>query len=151
VIFHECDESFVAFFDSAVHCIHGARFLDELLLALDEEPFARMIAAAQGDEVATKLAEHFPVEAAVLIDHLLSGDEITGGEPEGDVVGELAGVLADLDHFEVDAADGFDGVLLDEPLLVAALAPLGEVLLTDRRAVVLQGEGITDLGEGIEP
>jgi len=44
-----------------------------------------------------------------------------------------------------------EDVLADEPFLVAALTPVGEVLLGDGEGVEVLGEEGLDLGEGIEP
>jgi hypothetical protein len=85
----------------------------------------------------------------------LSGQD--GVAPEGDGGGEeFGGGLARGEFLEVFAAGGELGglggdVLAEEPFLVAALTPFGEVLFVDGVIAEVVGEDLADCREGVEP
>jgi hypothetical protein len=124
------------------------------LLLLDVQPLGVVIASAEPHKVQAQLAEALELGVGVLVVGAGSaqGDGEAGGEPEGYFVGGRAfGGAVEGAGVGVHAAEGFDGVLLVEPLVVAAEPPVGEVRFGDGLAFKLGIQQSLDLGQGVEP
>jgi hypothetical protein len=129
VLFHINSQGFQSGNDTPFPPVFGVLLLENLPLGLDDQSCGGMIAPAQFNEVGAKLAEHFPVDFAILIQLVLSSHQKTRHGQERHVVSETTCVFAQLRCVSFDAAHCFQGILLEEPFAVTTLAPLGEILL----------------------
>jgi hypothetical protein len=124
-----------------------------LELALEAHPLNGMIPATQSDHVVAEGAQEFQAGLGIgVVAELAPGQSILGGNIGGKMVGDGAvaglGELAGLGEETV----GFgEGGLLEEPLAVGTLFPLGEVVFADGPPGAGGGEGLLDFGAGIEP
>ena len=125
-------------------------------LIFDFEVSLVLLAAAEIDDgltVETQGAEL--VQGGFVQLGTLGGED--GGHAKADGVGEMVGHGRGLgDGLEVVPAGGeVVGVVpdffVDEPVLVTALTPVGEVLFGDGAVVEELGEGFLDLRQGVEP
>jgi len=112
---------------------------DAVALLLEGEPGALsaqatgvVVAAAQGDDVLAHFAEESPALGGLGLGDLAGGGGVTGAEPEGEGLGDgFAVAVVPLFGVLGEAAGDFERFLLGEPIAVAALAPVREVLPGD--------------------
>ena len=98
-----------------------------------------IIIAAEAGEFAVDLAEAFPAfgRIAILIEQVLGVAHEFHGHEAGEAVGEGAafgGLFEGVGAFDDDFGEAF-GVAMAEPIGVAALFPVGEVLFVDGAVV----------------
>ena len=119
-------------------------------LAIQAEALGGVVTAAELDDIGTELAQAPPVLRAVQGLEPASGKGVTGGHAVGEEFGEweagleVGGVLSKL-------PGEFLGILVEEPIAIAAVLPLGEVLGADRFAGEIRGHDVLDFGKGVEP
>jgi len=114
-----------------------------------------MIAAAQTEEIEGDVVEDTEPATEVLGVAAVPCGEFGGvasGEDGGEVIcyaaagglGELGGVFCDL-------GKPGEGLFMGEPIAIAAIAPIREVLKVDIAGVEMAVEEGLDFGEGVEP
>jgi len=119
-------------------------------LTIEAEALGGVVTATELDDVGTELTQATPLPGAVLGWERAGGKGVTGGEAVGEEVGkgeaglEAGGVLGELPR-EVQ------GGLFEEPIAVAAVLPLGEVLGADGFAGELGGHDGLDFRKGVKP
>jgi hypothetical protein len=121
---------------------------------LDFEAGGGVVAAAQGGDGAQETGEVFEVGEGGIVKVAVpfaDGVEDAGGEQAGGVVGHERGDLFQLCGVVQGFAGVCEEVAADLPFEVAAVAPLGEVLLGDGFVVEEFAEDLFDGGEGVEP
>lgn len=116
----------------------------------EAEALGGVVPATELDGIGAELAQAPPLFGAERRGEGGGGESVTGGDGVGEGIG----------HREVRRVAGGvpgklagerQGLLLEEPILVAALLPLREVLGADRFAGESGGKDGLDLGEGVEP
>jgi hypothetical protein len=114
-----------------------------------------VVAAAKLDDVVAEDAEGAEFAGELLGIVAVPCGELGGVAPDedgGEVIGEGAiGGGGEFGGVRGKLGGAVDGVLMGEPLWVAALFPLIEVLLCDGMAVVIAVKDGADFGEGVEP
>src|SRR6266446_1134035 len=121
---------------------------------LQVQAFGGQFGAAEAGNVGAKLAQPSPFGGRVL----LVGDERfgRGGVVEGDPMSESGadgigqGLMAE-GLFIIEVLNEIESVLADEPVAVAAMAPLGQVDFVEGASVEAGGEHGLDFGDGVEP
>jgi hypothetical protein len=119
-------------------------------IAIEAEALGSLVTATELDDVGTDFAQAPPLLGAVLCGERAGGEGVTGGDAVGEEVSnrevglEMSGVLGKLPGERRD-------FLLEEPIPVAALLPLGEVLGADGFAGENGGHDGLDFGKGVEP
>ena len=96
---------------------------------------AEVVAVLEADEFATDFAEALPAFLAIgEFVELVDVFGHFGGHDAGKVFEEIAGafIVFEFGALFGQVAEIFLAVLVTEPILIAALAPFGEVLLADR-------------------
>jgi len=125
------------------------------LVALDGGEDGAVVVAAEAREFAVDLAEALP--SGLGIEGLIEERGGQAGEFDGDEGGEAVADLAAVGgSFEFggllgELGDEGKGFLLAEPIEVAGLLPIGEVLFGNGASVELGFEDFLDLGEAAEP
>jgi len=121
---------------------------------LEVQAFGGQFGAAQAGNVGAKLAQPSPFGGRVL----LVGDEGFGGGGvmEGDPMSELGadgiaqGLVAE-GVLVIELLNEIESVLADEPVVVTAVAPVGQIDLVERAPVEVGGEDGLDFRDGVEP
>jgi hypothetical protein len=119
-------------------------------LRIEAEALGSVVTATELYGVGTEFAQAPPLLGAVLCGERAGGESVTGGDALGEEVRnrevgvEVSGVLGKL-------AGERQGFLLEEPIAIAALLPLGEALGADGSAGENGGHDGLNLGKGVEP
>jgi hypothetical protein len=119
-------------------------------IAIEAEALGSVVTATELDGVSTELPQAPPLLGAVLCGERAGGESVTGGDAVGEEVSnrevgvEVSGVLGKLPGER-------QGFLLEEPISVAALPPLGEVLGAYGFTGENGGHDGLNLGKGVEP
>jgi hypothetical protein len=132
------------------------KFFGGPALVVNVLAFFGEVAAAQAGELAGQLEEGGELGGVVgraggeLLKGAAQGDGERGGEDGGEGV-VLAGDLLEAGGFLADGAEPGAGLLVAEPVGIAALFPVAEVGFVDGAAAEVGGEDGLDFGEGVEP
>jgi hypothetical protein len=144
--------------------------------AVETEALGSVVATAEFDDVGAEFAQTTPLLGAGIGGEGAAGQGVAGGEPESQRVGEGATIFG-LDWYRVarpplrgpllqwrrihrrlgsghvlgEVLGEGEGLLVVEPVAIAALLPFGEVLGADGFAAKGGGQDGLDLREGIEP
>lgn len=119
-------------------------------LAVEAEALGSVVTATELDGVGTEFAQAPPLLGAILFGERAGSESVAGGDAVGEEVSnrevgvEVSGVLGKLPGER-------QGFLLEEPIPVAALLPLGEVLGADKFTGEKGSHDGLNLGKGVEP
>ena len=139
-------------------CLFGLGFLVQLVLPaflFEGQTGGLMIVAAQEGDFAVELAEPLPAffGGGVLLSEFGKQAVKLGGEDEAEAVGEVVagGVVSEVVGVFGEVEGGLAGFLAAEPLGVAGVAPVGEVLLGDEGTVEVLVNDLPGFGLSVEP
>lgn len=131
------------------------------ILGQDQPPFVQpqpgclLVIPPQPGEFPVDFAQARPALGGVgcLVEQGLGEPHELHGEAAGEAVGEFLtmGGLGQIIALLGEAINEAPGFLMPEPVLVAASAPFGEVLLGDGAAAKVFGEGLLHTLQAIEP
>lgn len=148
-----CLDSGLFHFAFALLAVIGGLMVPAFLLEF-EVGGAEVIAAEAG-ELALGIADAFPalVDIGTVAKPVLGGADEVGGGDGGKGIGDFPGTEAGVQGIGLfgELKGEVAGFPEFEPVLIAALAPFGEVLLGDGAAAKEFGEDTLDFGEGVEP
>ena len=142
------------------HLVSGLGLLEFVVFPIPlllGQPLASglMVVATQLSQLAEDLAQALPALTRVggFLEEGLAGANQLDGQERGEAVaeGHTASHIAKILGLVSQVLDQLAGFLVAEPVLVAALFPLGEVLLVDGAAVEVESQDPGDAGVVIEP
>jgi hypothetical protein len=121
----------------------------------DGGPDGAVVIAAEAGKPVLDFVEAGPALFGVLIfiEHGLGEFDEFGGEEGGEVIGEalVAGLFGEVAGSFDEPGGEVEGLLLTEPILVAAMTPLVEVLFIDGAALEVFDQDFFDVGIAIKP
>ena len=126
--------------------------LEVQLLVLQAQALGGEVAPVQFGQVGAELAQEGPSHVSLALGELACHYGVARGQPEGQgfregwtvLRGQLRCVLA-------EALGQSESFLLDQPVAVTALFPVGEILGIDRAALEISLQDGMDLGQSVEP
>ena len=121
---------------------------------LQVQAFGGQFGAAEAGDIGAKLAQASPFVGRVWFigDEGFGGSGVVEGDPmsQPGADGIAQGLVAE-GLFIIELLNEIRSVLADEPVAVAAMAPLGQVDFVEGASVEAGGEHGLDFGDGVEP